>query len=151
MREALERQAQLSRFLSGMRCSQVATDGDETLILDFGTLTESPDGELSGSLYLVLECPWRIDSAETVLVGWENEEDEIIHFASLLIGVEVASVEVRKPGFDLILRFRGGHTLRIFPDCRAYYHDDLSGNALPWQLGGEAIPASAVSGRLIPS
>lgn len=150
-REALEAQARLAEFLQGMRCSQVSAGAEETLILDFGELREAVTGDLTGSIILLIECPWRIDSEGVGLIGWEDEEDDILVAATALIDATVDSVEVRRPGFDLILRFSNEHSLRVFPDCRAYYDDELAGNVVPWQIGGEAIPPTLFTGALIPS
>jgi hypothetical protein len=150
-REALEAQARLAEFLPGMRCSQVSAGAAETLILDFGDLREVVTGDLTGSIILLIECPWRIDSPDGGLIGWEDEEDDILVAATAVIDATVESVEVRRPGFDLILRFSNEHSLRIFPDCRAYYDDALAGGVVPWQIGGEAIPPAVITGGLIPS
>ena len=150
-RAALEAQARLANFLEGLRCSQVSAGAEETLILDFGELSTSHTGDLVGVVVLLIECPWRIDSKESGLIGWEDDEDDILVAATALIGALVETVEVRRPGFDLILRFSNEHSLRVFPDCRAYFDDDLAGDVVPWQIGGEAIPPMLFSGALIPS
>lgn len=136
-RAALEHQAEISRELHGMRCSQVSVGADEALILDFGALNETPDGQLAGTLALGIECPWRIDSPETAVIGWEDIEEDIVQFATVLIEAAVTEVEIRRPGFDLILRFTNSHSLRVFPDCRAYFDDELAGERLPWQIAGD--------------
>jgi hypothetical protein len=147
-REALERQAELTSFLAGAVCSQVSIGADEALIIDFGELRETLDGQLAGSLVLVIECPWRIDAPEVPVVGWEDDEEDVAHLATVLIGATVEGLDVRRPGFDLSIDFSNQHRLRVFPDCRAYYHDELAGAALPWQLAGPAIPIAAHSGAI---
>lgn len=148
-RAALERQEQLATQLHGAYCSQVSLGPGESLILDFGELQETPEGQLAGNLTLVIECPWRIDSDEIGVIGWQDAEEDIADFATVLIDASVDQVEVRRPGFDLILRFSNGHSLRIFPDCRAYFDDDLAGEALPWQVAGDVAPVS--TSHLLPS
>lgn len=143
-RQALEHQATISQQLQGMRCSQVSLGTEEALILDFGTLREMPDGQMAGTLALAIECPWRIDSQETAVIGWEDEDDDVVQFATVLIDAAVEEAEIRRPGFDLILRFTNGHSLRIFPDCRAYFDDALAGERLPWQIAGD--PTLTVTG-----
>lgn len=123
-----------------MRCSQVSLAAEEALILDFGTLHEMPDGQFAGSLALAIECPWRIDSPETAVIGWEDAEEDIIQLATVLIDAAVDDIEVRRPGFDLILRFTNSHSLRVFPDCRAYFDESVDDERLPWQVAGH--PAS---------
>lgn len=139
-REALEKQARLIESLSGLVCSQTSLGMADALIIDFGELQPSPDGELAGELVFVIECPWRIDNPDRPTVGWEDEEEDIVHLSTVLIGGSVDDVEVRTPGFDLTIQFSNGFRLRVFPDCRAYYSEDLSGGALPWQVAGRALP-----------
>lgn len=145
-RAALEAQAELANRLSGLACTQVSLGVAETLIVDFGELEPNDQDDLAGLLVLAVDCPWRIDGPDLPAVGWEDEEEDIAHFATVLIGATVEDIEVRRPGFDLILTFSHNHRLRVFPDCRAYYSDELSGGALPWQLAGRGLPASTPLG-----
>jgi hypothetical protein len=67
----------------------------------------------------VEDCPWRIEGADKVLATWlgENTQDgEIDRAARQLVGHDVESVELARPGLDLIVKFDGGVTLRVFPD-----------------------------------
>ncbi|CAN5617844.1 hypothetical protein BH23CHL2_BH23CHL2_24850 [soil metagenome] len=137
-RAALEEQADLSTRLVGLPCTQVSLGIAETLIIDFGELEPGPDGQMTGAFVLAVDCPWRIDGHDLPAVGWEDEEEDIAHLSTVLIGGSVEEVEVRRPGFDLIVQFSSGHRLRVFPDCRAYYSDEMSGGVLPWQLVGRA-------------
>jgi hypothetical protein len=146
MREALEQQAELTSFLGGATCSQVSLGAEEALIIDFGELRTTAEGQLAGSLMLAIECPWRIDTTETPVVGWEDDEEDVAHLVTVLIGAVVDELEVRRPGFDLFIQFSNQHRLRIFPDCRAYFDEDLGGGALPWQLAGPAISMAVQSG-----
>ncbi len=141
-RAALERQAEIANRLSQMRCSQVSLGGEDMLILDFGDLSQSPGGQLAGALILSIECPWRIDSESVGVIGWQDDEEDVADFATVLIDARVEETEVRRPGYDLILRFSNDHTLHVFPDCRAYFDDELAGGALPWQFAGEAAALS---------
>ena len=141
-RAALEVQAELANRLSGISCTQVSLGVAETLIIDFGDLELNALGDLAGEFVLAVDCPWRIDGPDLPAVGWEDEEEEIAHFSTVLIGASVEEVEVRRPGFDLIVSFSNHHRLRVFPDCRAYYSDEMSGGALPWQLAGRDLPVS---------
>jgi hypothetical protein len=140
-RAALEHQATLAQALTGMTCSQTSLGMADALIIDFGDLEVNAEGQLAGAVVFMAECPWRIDNPERPTVGWEDEEEEIAHLSTALIGGRVEEVEVRRPGFDLTLLFSNDHRLRVFPDCRAYYSDEMSGGALPWQLAGSGLPA----------
>ena len=138
-REALERQARHTLLLQGYPCAQVSIGAGETLIVDFGALHPIREDELSGELALIIDCPWRLDAADAPLCGWHDDEDHIIQQAAHLIGAHVTSVEVRRPGFDLILRFDEGHILRLFPDLRAFYDAALAGESVPWYITGNAL------------
>lgn len=137
-RPALEHESSRAQHLQGRPCSQVALGADDTLIIDFGELRPIEGGDLSGELTLIIDCPWRLDSAELPLCGWHDDDDRIVTQLSQLIGAVIETAEVRRPGYDLILRFAGGYTLRLFPDLRAYYTDDEV--AGPWYVTGEALP-----------
>ncbi len=142
VRQALEDQARLAAALEGLTCRQTALGIGDALILDFGELLPGPDGELAGAVVFVVECPWRIDNPDRPTVGWEDEEEDIAHLSSVLIGGAVDEVEIRRPGFDLTLQLSNGFRLRAFPDCRAYYDEELSGGALPWQFAGRDLPST---------
>lgn len=134
----LEHEAGRAQHLQGQSCSQVALGADDTLIIDFGELRPAAANELSGRLTLFIECPWRLDNAELPLCGWHDDDDRIVTQLSQLIGAVVETAEVRRPGYDLILRFAGGYTLRLFPDLRAYFMDDeIAG---PWYVTGDDLP-----------
>lgn len=141
-REALVHQAEIATRLEGQACTQVSVGVHHSLILDFGELQPAEGDQLSGELILAIDCPWRIDAPDVPVVGWEDADEDIADLATVLIGAVVTEVEIRRPGFDLFLQFSNDHRLRIFPDCRAYYHDELASGALPWQIGGRALTES---------
>lgn len=141
-RQLLDHQARLTGYLHGMRCSQVSSGGVDRLVIDFGELTRTISGEYAGSVYLLLECPWRIETPDHVVCGWEDDEEDILDRASILIDGTVVAAEVQRPGFDLTLAFSHGCVLKVFPDCRAYYRDDLAGEVVPWRVGGDGLPAA---------
>jgi hypothetical protein len=139
LREALEKQAELVALLEGFQCSQISIGMRDSLIIDFGELEASAGGQHAGALILAIECPWRIDTPEVPVVGWEDDEEDVADLATVLIGATITEVEVRRPGYDLLIEFSNEHRMRVFPDCRAYYSDTLSAGALPWQLGGGGL------------
>ena len=73
-----------------------------------------------GEFILYIEdCPWRIETADKVLATWLDEstpDGAIDTAARQLIGHSVESVELACPGLDLVVKFDGGLTLRVFPD-----------------------------------
>ena len=141
----LEAQSILVDRLTSHSCTQVSLGAGDGLIIDFGDLEESDAGDLSGALVLAIDCPWRVDGANSPVVGWDDEEEEVASQATILIGAEVEEVDLRRPGFDLNVQFSNGHRLRIFPDCRAYYSEDMSGGALPWQIVVRDMVSPAVA------
>jgi len=140
-RSELEQQARHALLLQDYPCAQVSIGAGETLIVDFGALRPIREDELSGELALIIDCPWRLDAADAPRCGWHDDEDHIIAQVAHLIGARVASVELRRPGFDLFLRFDDGHTLRLFPDLRAFYDDALAGESVPWYITGDVLPS----------
>ena len=145
-RPDLEHQAALIDCLFSTTCTQISLGVGDALIIDFGPLEESPSGDLSGEFILAIDCPWRVDGTDLPVVGWDDEEEEVASQGTVLIGAKVEEVEVRRPGFDLDVRFSNGHRLRVFPDCRAYYSEDMSGGALPWQVAGRGLETSTAVG-----
>jgi hypothetical protein len=138
-RTAFEAQSQLVERLRGQQCSQVSLGEDDELILDFGTLNKTGPDEFDGELWLIVECPWRLEDADEVICGWEDTDDDITEGVHELVGAVLEETDVRRPGFDLSLIFASGHRMRIFPDCVAYYSDDTSSLTIPWYVGGSAI------------
>ena len=138
-RPAFEAQARLVQRLTDQTCSQVAIGEDDELVIDFGNLEQTGPGEFDGEAWLIVECPWRLESESSVLCGWDDEDDEIPEKTSVLIGQQAEEPTVRRPGFDLTLRFTNGYRLRIFPDCVSYYTDDTASLSIPWYVGGEAV------------
>lgn len=141
-RQAFEAQTRLVEQLSGRICSQVSIGGNDELVIDFGQLQQTAPGEFDGEAWLIVECPWRLESETNVLCGWENDEDDIPVKSSVLIGLHAEEPTVRRPGFDLTLPFTNGCRLRIFPDCLGYYSDDTASLAIPWYVGGAALTPS---------
>ena len=138
-RQAFEAQTRMVEHLRDQRCSQVAIGEDDELIVDFGSLEQTGSGEFDGEAWLIVECPWRLESEDDVLCGWEDDEDAIAGLASIVIGQQVEEQTVRRPGFDLTLRFTGGYRLRVFPDCAGYDSDDTANFSIPWYVGGKAV------------
>lgn len=136
---AFEAQTRFVAQLVGQRCSQVTIGEDDELVVDFGALEQTGPGEFDGAAWLIAECPWRLESEDDVLCGWEDDDEAIAVNASVVIDRDVEEQLVRLPGFDLTLRFSGGYTLRVFPDCVGYYTDDTASLSIPWYVGGKAL------------
>lgn len=72
-----------------------------------------------GEFALYVTCAWRVDGLAEVISAWTSggdTVDEMVAGLDRLVGRRVVSVSVKKPGWDLVLEFEGGHTLTIFCD-----------------------------------
>jgi hypothetical protein len=80
-----------------------------------------------GEMSLFIECAWRLDSDEEVICGSTDSNEKggpmLIGLQSVLNRV-VEDVDLRKPAFDLTLRFRGDLSLRVFCDQTNLEDDD---------------------------
>jgi len=68
---------------------------------------------------LFVECVWRLDGRDAVLCGaWDDNgpEGPMLRGLKLLEGSLVEKVDLREPGLDLHIQFRGGVNLWIFCD-----------------------------------
>lgn len=141
-RKAVEGQIRLVQMLHGQRCSQIAIGEDDELIVDFGELLQVAPGDHDGESWLIVECPWRLDSDDEVLCGWDDADETITASIAELLDSALVDSRVRLPGFDLILTFDTGEYqlyLKLFPDCLAYFVDDTTTLSIPWYAGGKAI------------
>jgi hypothetical protein len=140
-RMAFEAQTALVQKLHGQKCSQISIGEDDELIIDFGELVEVGPGDFDGESWLIVECPWRLEDDNEILCGWENSDEEISDLIHELIGATLTSTSVERPGYDLTATFEGESvfSLKVFPDCVAYYQDDAHTLAIPWYAGGKAI------------
>lgn len=140
-RKAVEGQAHLVQMLHGLRCSQISIGEDDELIIDFGELLQVAPGDHDGESWLIIECPWRLDSDDEVLCGWDDSDDTITTTIAELLDATLVTSQVRLPGYDLHLTFDTGEYplyLKVFPDCLAYFIDDTATVSIPWYAGGKA-------------
>lgn len=141
-RKAVEAQIRLVQRLHGQRCSQIAIGEDDELIVDFGNLLQVAPGDHDGESWLIVECPWRLDSDDEVLCGWDDTDEAITTTIAELLDSTLVDSQVRLPGFDLRLTFDTGDYLlylKLFPDCLAYFIDDPTTLSIPWYAGGKAV------------
>lgn len=128
-----EFEAALQRLI-GLDCSNVSAGAVGSLAsLDFGArvprskplpypnVSLTPDEhKFRGEYVLFLEdCPWRLDGADAVIASWTDSSapgGPIVSGLRQLVGRPVQAVELSYPGLDLVIRFSGGYTLKVFPD-----------------------------------
>jgi hypothetical protein len=73
------------------------------------------DGEFS----LYVECAWRLDSIDQVIAGWTQWSDSIDNMFEglrLVKGRRVEQVDIKRPAWDLTLRFDNNLALSVFAD-----------------------------------
>jgi hypothetical protein len=151
-RQAYRSQAKRLRSLRGDVCVRAMTGaGTWALLLDFGML-HPPDaaGYREPEKGLVVECPWRLETAVAVLVSSDDgyssvhvpaarSPAEIDAALQVCLGKRVEHITVYRPSFMIRLTFSGALRLWVFPvDSRAYQDD--SGPYCCWYLVGRAFP-----------
>jgi hypothetical protein len=73
------------------------------------------DSEIS----LFIECAWRLDTSTEVLCSsseTDSNDGPMVSGLNSLVDHEVESIDVVPPAFDLVVRFAGGLSLKIFCD-----------------------------------
>jgi hypothetical protein len=67
----------------------------------------------------VQSTPWRVQSAETVVATWQDDEANdgpMVAALDRLVGATVVAAQVAPPAWDLTLTFDNGLTLVVFAD-----------------------------------
>jgi hypothetical protein len=127
--------------LPGKRCWSVY-DGPSSgsdIDLDFGTkfpraipilgnsnLTEDQKFYTS-EVSLFVQCAWRLDASDRVICGSGDSntvDGPMLNGLRCLVGRLVESIDVAKPGFDLVLQLTAGLVLRVFCDQTSEEVDD---------------------------
>lgn len=91
--------------------------------------------EYQGELSLFVVCAWRLDSATRVICGWKDSnapDGAMTRGLRALVGRTVESVLVYKPGYDLVIDFRG-YSLEIFCDCTSGSAEDSNYTLSSWK------------------
>lgn len=103
--------------LKGQQCVRASAGYARTLLLDCGML-RPPDsiGYEEPEIGLVAECPWRLDSRTSVIVGSGDPEDVIDSRLQICLGKTVDAVEVFPPSYTLRVALSDGLTVWVFPD-----------------------------------
>lgn len=69
-----------------------------------------------GEANLLVWCTWRLDGTDGPISSSDDSDQGITDGLHRLVGEMVEKVQVEMPGWDLVLRFSGDLTLRIFCD-----------------------------------
>lgn len=132
--------------LIGLECWSVigGTKDDLTLVLDMGNKQPRSlrlaNRKLSfeqrtfeGSAGLFIQCPWRLESATSVIASCYDsgvENGPLADGWGDLEGQRVQAIETGPPGWDLSVRFENDRTLRAF--CLEVDERRRSGNWFLW-------------------
>ncbi|HUG13800.1 MAG TPA: hypothetical protein VMM78_02185 [Thermomicrobiales bacterium] len=146
--ERMQRQIALLQRLHGQECTFTGSVDGKSLVLDFGARHPTGIDEarglvaaFEGDYWLVVQCPWRLDSSTDVIVGGFDSVELILDFSRILVGKRVRATQVDPPGFTAQLSFDDDLTLWLFPcdSTELLADDDADGTAPPWVISGRAI------------
>jgi hypothetical protein len=96
--------------LVGGRIASAKLGVGSVLMFDFVQDSEGPP-----EVWLLVECSWRLETADRVLVGSADDRIKLRECIERLEGSEVVDVRITLPACDMILKFSGNQQLTIFP------------------------------------
>lgn len=140
---AFEAQASWLPAVNGLRCTAIRTDGGKMLSMHFGEYRELPDGEIEAERTITVEGAWRVESPSEVIAGSADPDDERHEYLDLLIDKSLDTFEVTRPGYDLILHFQDGYTVRCFPVDSLEHAEEVEDPEdieVSWWVTGAGIP-----------
>jgi hypothetical protein len=112
--------------LVGQACTQVVNSVGSVLLVDIGPLGRGPHqldrSPPQGWRALMVDSPWRIQTATGVLCDWNADDapgGALAACVAGLVGRVVTSVDVVPPAWDLQLSFSGDVRLVVFSDSAA--------------------------------
>lgn len=127
------------RSIQGQPCVRVRERADKPLLLDFGRLLPPDErGYQAPETRLVIDCPWRLDSRERVVVGYFDRESVELRL-NACVAKRVEAIQVFEPAFTLWVRFEGGLALWVFPDDARVLTGPPSTDVGPWMVVGRAF------------
>jgi hypothetical protein len=140
-KQALQAQASLIQRLRHQTCTSVGIGYASALLLDFGT-PSAPDatGYREPELSLVVECPWRLETVQSVLVGSGNDDETISTVIQSLLHSQVEAIAIFQPSFTVRLNI-GTVALWIFPDDAQSYAENAEYPRSPWYVTGRGVPS----------
>jgi hypothetical protein len=140
-RQSLLAHATLIQRLRDQTCINASIGYATALLLDFGTASDAdPSGYREPELSLVVECPWRLETDETVIVGSGDDDEYIIDAIQSLISCKVEEITIFQPSFTVSLVL-GANVLWIFPDDSRAYEDVAEFPQSPWYVTGRGVPS----------
>lgn len=117
--------AGVQRLLRDLTCTQVETFADSDEI----RLT------LSGGLSLRIQCSWRLERGDTVLVTncdfFSDSAAALREVLQVLRGATVSGFRASPPAWDPTIEFGDGHVLKLFSDASLY-----NGPWVSWSVSG---------------
>jgi hypothetical protein len=72
--------------------------------------------QYEGEASLFVWCAWRLDSPDSTITSWDDEQTTIQNGLARLTGSRVLAVDIFPPGWDLDMRFDNGLRLHVFAD-----------------------------------
>jgi hypothetical protein len=100
--------------LIGMKSWNVFRKFGSYLYFDFGKLEQATLGEVGELRLSVLNCAWRIETQDSVLVGCEDVHPIMDERIKQLEDQTIVSFTVSKPFLDTAIAFENGLTLKLF-------------------------------------
>lgn len=109
--------------LIGMKAWNVFRQFGSYLYFDFGDFKITGFGHEKGeSRLVILDCSWRIETADGVLTGWADVHPIMDKVVKQLEDQTIISFTVAKPSLDTAIVFKNGLTLRLFPIANSETH-----------------------------
>ncbi|MCA0455614.1 MAG: hypothetical protein LCI00_16685 [Chloroflexi bacterium] len=100
--------------LIGMKPWQIFRQFGSYLYFDFGELELTKWGERGAIRLVILDCAWRIENEDRVLVGCDDVHPIMDERIKQLEDQAIVSLTVTKPWLDTAISFENGLTLRLF-------------------------------------
>ncbi|QDT98381.1 hypothetical protein V144x_38670 [Gimesia aquarii] len=72
--------------------------------------------EYEGSANLLVWCAWRLDRGMKTVTSWDDEIETVVEGLSHLTGKRVIDLDIQTPAWDLLLKFTGDYSLKVFCD-----------------------------------
>lgn len=84
------------------------------------TLTDEVRFYKSEYSLFIEDCSWRLEQNQHVLCSSKSSNKangEMVRSLGGLVGCRIVSISTSPPGYDLLVAFTNGFTLRLFSDC----------------------------------
>ena len=140
--KAFVAQSRLLRTLIGEKCWKAERyEGDiwSDLSLSFGRQM-SPEGDIESDHEkgLMIECPWRLETRDRVLVGTRDDKELINECIQSCVGATVYKTRFFRPSFMAVVRFDNDLRLWLFPEDSKDFRLVSRYHWAPWHFTGHA-------------